>query len=368
MSREHPPQAPRSALRIHWGGRALRERFDFAVGSRLRPSSDAPLLLLCARPIVLHVRDFAFRPGGPIYGLLHALRGRRVDILLSPSWNLARRRRIERLIRLRRRLQRMGDIRITFFATDAAELAHLQGAGLPALHVNNAAFLDERIFRPLPERHKKFDAVYDARLSRFKRHPLAAQVPNLALITYLFDAQVDPDYRAAVEPIVARSHVFNGDPFRNLYRRLSTREVNECLNQCAVGLALSREEGAMYASMQYLMAGLPVVSTPSEGGRADFYHPDYVRIVDPEPRAVADAVAELRECKLSAEEIHARSMAIARVHRQRLFRCVDEIYAEQGLRRSFEAEWPAVFVNQLLSGSEEPVPGVLAAIRAAHAA
>jgi glycosyltransferase involved in cell wall biosynthesis len=345
----------------------LRERTDFAIASRWRPSPDAPLLLLSARPIVLHVRDFAFRPGGPIYALLRALRGRRVDILLSPSWNLARRRRIERLIRLRRRLRRMGDNRITFFATDEAELAWLLAAGLPALHVNNAAFLDERIFRPLPGREKKFDAVYDARLSRFKRHLLAAQVPNLALITYLFDGQVDPAYRAAVEPIVARSHVFNGDPFRNRYRRLSTREVNECLNQCEVGLALSREEGAMYASMQYLMAGLPVVSTPSEGGRSDFYHPDYARVVDPEPRAVAAAVAELRRCKPSAEEIHARTMAIARVHRERLFRCVDQIYAGQGLRRSFEAEWPSVFVNQLLSESADPLPGVLEAIRAAHA-
>jgi hypothetical protein len=89
--------------------------------------------------------------------------------------------------------------------------------------------------------------------------------------------------------------------------------------------------------------------------------------VDPEPRAVAAAVAELRRCKPSAEEIHARTMAIARVHRERLFRCVDQIYAGQGLRRSFEAEWPSVFVNQLLSESADPLPGVLEAIRAAHA-
>ena len=147
--------------------------------------------------------------------------------------------------------------------------------------MNNAAFVDERIFRPLPGRQVRFDAVYDARLSPFKRHALAAEVPNLALVTYLHEGQVDPDYRAAVAPIVARAHVFNGDPFSGAYRIACwPEEVNQALNQCAVGLALSREEGSMFASIQYLLAGLPVVSTPSLGGRDDFYHPDYVRIVD----------------------------------------------------------------------------------------
>ena len=276
------------------------------------------------------------------------------------------RRLIEELMRLEWRLRRRADHRITFLASSGAELQRFERAGLPTILVGNTSLCDERIYRPLPGRRARFHAVYDARLSDFKRHPLAAEVPDLALITYLSKDEGAPGYRASLAPLLARAHVFNGDPLGGGYRYLSPPEVNECLNQCAVGLALSREEGGMYASMQYLMAGLPVVSTPSEGGRGDFYHPDYVRIVDPEPRAVAAAVAELRHCKLSAEEIHTRTLAIARVHRERLFRCVDEIYASQGLGRSFEAEWPSVFVNQLLSESADPVPGVLEAIRAAH--
>jgi len=338
---------------------------DFAVRSRLRPAPDAPLLLLSARPIVLHVRDYAFRPGAPIFQLLRALRRRRVDILYTTSWNHARRRRVERLMRLQRRLRRTGDHRITFLAASTGELEHFRGADLPALHVNNAAFLDERIFHPIPGRRIRFDAVYDARLSRFKRHHLAAGVANLALVTYLFEESVDPDYRAMIEPIVARAHVFNGDPFAGGYRRLSLQEVNEALNQCAVGLALSREEGAMYASMQYLLAGLPVVSTPSEGGRDDFYHSDYARIVDVDARTVAEAVSELRHCKVTAEEIRARTLTRAREHRERLFQCVDELYASQGFDRKFAAEWPSVFVNRLLAQVPDPTAEILAAIERA---
>jgi glycosyltransferase involved in cell wall biosynthesis len=340
---------------------------EFAVRSVLRPSPLAALLLLSPRPIVLHARDFAFWPGSPTYHLLRALRHRRVDILLSTSWNHATRRLSEQLVRLQWRLRRIGDHRITFFAASTAELASFRGAGLPTLHVNNAAFIDERIFRPLPGRQVRFDAVYDAKLSPFKRHPLAAEVPNLALVTYLYEGRVDPDYRAAVAPLLARAHVFNGNPFSDAYRTLQPAEVNQALNQCAVGLALSREEGSMLASIQYLLAGLPVVSTASRGGRDDFYHPDYTRIVDATPRAVADGVAELKRCEVAADEIRARTLARMWEHREGLFRCVDDIYASLGCDRKFEEEWPSLFVNRLLSSEPDPTAGILAAIESAWA-
>ena len=337
------------------------------VRSVLRPSPFAPLLLLSPRPIVLHVRDYAFRPGAPAFRLLRALRQQRVDILLTTSWNHARQRLSERLVRLQWRLRRIGDHRITFLAASAAEHVHFQRVGLPTLHVNNAAFMDERIFRPLPGCQVRFDAVYDAKLSSFKRHQLAAEVPRLALVTYLHEGKLDPDYQAAIAPIVARAHVFNGDPFSGAYRFLAPEEVNRALNQCGVGLALSREEGAMLASIQYLLAGLPVVSTASQGGRDDFYHPDYTRIVDATPSAVADAVSELQRCKVVPDEIRARTLDRVWEHRRRLFRCVDEIYASRGCDRKFAAEWPSVFVNKLLAEERDPTAGILAAIQRAHA-
>jgi glycosyltransferase involved in cell wall biosynthesis len=340
---------------------------EFAARSLLDPSPDAPLLLLSSRPIVLHAVDWAFRPGAPVFRLLRALRDRRVDILYSLSWCHERRRLVEKLVRIAWRLRRIGDHRITFLASSTGELVRFRRAGLSAILMGNTAMSDERIFRPLSGRQARFDAVYDARLSPFKRHPLAAEVPNLALLTYVYEGKVDPDYRAAVAPTFARSHVFNGDPFSGAYRHLPPQEVNEALNQCAVGLALSREEGGMHASGQYLLAGLPVVSTPSEGGRDEFYHPDYVRIVDPDPRAVAEGVAEMRRCKVAPEEIRARTLARVEAQRQQLFRCVDEIYASQGCERRFETEWPSLFVDKLIESERDPTARILAAITAAHA-
>jgi hypothetical protein len=55
-------------------------------------------------------------------------------------------------------------------------------AGLTTVFCNQNALVDKRIFRPLPGVAKRFDAVYDARLTPYRRHRLAAEVPNLALL------------------------------------------------------------------------------------------------------------------------------------------------------------------------------------------
>lgn len=49
----------------------------------------------------------------------------------------------------------------------------------------------------------------------------------------------------------------------------------------------------MFASMEYLLCGLPIVSTPSIGGRDVFFDKDYVEIVEPDPHAVKEAVIEM---------------------------------------------------------------------------
>jgi glycosyltransferase involved in cell wall biosynthesis len=49
----------------------------------------------------------------------------------------------------------------------------------------------------------------------------------------------------------------------------------------------------MLASLEYQLAGLPVVSTPSKGGRDTYYHPDTCLVVPPDPRAVRAGVREM---------------------------------------------------------------------------
>ncbi|MEJ2628801.1 MAG: glycosyltransferase, partial [bacterium] len=72
--------------------------------------------------------------------------------------------------------------------------------------------------------------------------------------------------------------------------RLPPQEVVKLLQLSHCGLILSEHEGACRASCEYLSAGLPVVSTPSVGGR-DVWFDDYnSMIVKPDPKEIKEAV------------------------------------------------------------------------------
>src|SRR5438128_2466951 len=137
--------------------------------------------------------------------------------------------------------------------------------GLNAVFCNHNAFVDEKIFLPLADACKTWDAVYDARFKDYKRHELAAQLPSLALIYDVNPLVDDPAYLETVRQQFAHAHFFNHGA-GGVYQKLTASEVNACLNICRVGLCLSAVEGANYASIQYLLCGLPVVSTHSRGG------------------------------------------------------------------------------------------------------
>jgi hypothetical protein len=81
----------------------------------------------------------------------------------------------------------------------------------------------------------------------------------------------------------------------------------------------------MYASIEYLLTGLPVVSTLSLGGRDYFFDDDFVRIVDPDPRLVRAAVDELARAAGSREEIRRRTLATVREQRSRFVTLLDEL-------------------------------------------
>ena len=87
------------------------------------------------------------------------------------------------------------------------------------------------------------------------------------------------------------------------YVRLDAQKVSGLLAHARVGLCLSAVEGHMRASIEYLLCGLPVVSTPSIGGRDRYYVREYCQVVDADPDAVAGAVRRLAEADLDRTRI-----------------------------------------------------------------
>src|SRR6516165_5389101 len=74
---------------------------------------------------------------------------------------------------------------------------------------------------------------------------------------------------------------------------------------------------AMRASIEYLFAGLSVVSTPSLGGRDHYFDDEYCIIAEPNPRSVREAVEALITRAVPREYVRARTVARVEVDRAR---------------------------------------------------
>jgi len=238
--------------------------------------------------------------------------------------------------------------RFVHLCNDKTQLKLLGNSGCEAYFCNQNALVDESIYIPLDNNiEKKYEAVYDARLLRFKRHYLAARLESLGLIYYSAATEDETEYMEEIKKNFSRARFFNHDRTGS-YQKLSSHEVNDALNQCRVGLCLSAEEGAMYASVQYLLAGLPVVTTPSLGGRDVFFDEEIAITVEPTPEAVARGVKEMIARNLKPEYVRAKTLARMKIHRNYFIDLVQRIYEEEGVARDFSSEWDDLFFNKLV--------------------
>lgn len=135
-------------------------------------------------------------------------------------------------------------------------------------------YVNENIYKPLNE-PKLYDAIYTAQLLPFKRHWLAKDIEQLMVVSYGGDL---PSFCPELK------HADFNKEF------LPRTELAKKYNQAYAGLCLSAVEGAMLAACEYLLSGIPIVSTPSQGGRDEFFNEQNAIIVPPESEAVVQAV------------------------------------------------------------------------------
>lgn len=163
-------------------------------------------------------------------------------------------------------------------------------------HFSHNLYINEHLYQPLNE-PKLYDAIYTAQLAPFKRHWLAQKVERLMIVSYGGDL-----------------HAFCPELKHAEYNRefLPRSELVRKYNQSHVGLCLSAKEGAMLASCEYLLCGIPIVSTPSKGGRDEFFAPQTAIIVPPDPERIAEAVQYWK--KVSPDPEHIRGVVLQQIN------------------------------------------------------
>jgi len=185
--------------------------------------------------------------------------------------------------------------------------------------INKNAFTREDEFQLQRQGQKKYDAIMNARMRRFKRIELARRVNSLAMITVVDDEDYFDKVRSTL----------NGAAWLNFqggkYTYLSRTEVAAALNRARTGLILSAVEGTNRASIEYLLCGLPVVSTPSQGGRDVFFDEDYCAIVEPTAEAVQQGVQRMIARDIPPEYVREHTLRRVREHRRRFLELVGEL-------------------------------------------
>ena len=218
--------------------------------------------------------------------------------------------------------------RLIIMANTLAEERLLRALGVDVYLAPQNMFVDEAMYHPIPGRERRFDAIYNAQLAPMKRHALARLVPTCAYVTKLFDTWSPILKRKQLNAFLRKlpqGHAIINTLGADHVVPMNHVQVNEAMASAHVGLCLSKLEGAMYASVEYLLAGLPVVSTRSRGGREAFFHPDTSLIVDDDPRAVRGGVEAMKARAIPPDYIRATTLRLMTAERERFNGFVDAL-------------------------------------------
>lgn len=264
--------------------------------------------------------------------------------LIYPTWSIEDPDKIAAIGKAaREHRKRYPDHRLVYMGNTQLETDRLTGQGLSAIFLNKNFTVSDDIFRPLPDEQPEFDAIYNARFVPEKRYELAGTIESLAYIGYLGDSDTEKREQMEFVARLARehpNHVLLNPIVDGQLRRLSQQETNQALNRARIGLCLSEVEGTNYASMEYMLAGLGVVSTPSRGGRDVYFDDEFCIVCEPDAAAVKKAVAELKARQIPREYIRQQTLARIRRDRMRFLELAEDLRGQLGGTHKPGNEWP----------------------------
>jgi glycosyltransferase involved in cell wall biosynthesis len=296
--------------------------------------------ILSSSPLIIHALTSIGFPLGAASALGPRFRHRHATFLVMPSSTLEDPGATDYLGRTASAYLSAHPLHHIAFACNTHEQTEaMRATGHQAFTANQNCFMNDDVFKPLSGVEPVYDAVYNARLSPEKRHELAGELKTLALI-YFYDSSVGPP--AVFHAI--RDRYVTMLPNATFLNRVTSSgcdwmmgdAINRVLAQSRVGLCLSRSEGAMRVSIEYLLAGLPIVATPSAGGREYFFDDEYCAIVDPDPRKIREAADGLIARAIPRDYIRAKTLRRVEAERLRYIRIVQDMIDSAGGGEEFE--------------------------------
>ena len=229
---------------------------------------------------------------------------------------------------------------VIWMCPDIKTLNICNNLGYNNILCNHNCFLDENKFI-IKENNKIYDAVMNCRPENWKRPYLAKEIKNLAILKgYNF---IKDDYYDLNQL---------NPKFINNDMRLSPNEVANIYNQSKVGLIFSEKEGACYSSSEYLLCGLPVISTKSEGGRDIWYNDKNSIICEDNVESVLEcvnkAIKNLDNGYFNSNEIRNMHIKMSMEHRKNMIDMVSKIFEKYNINEDSSK----LFYNNLMKSDK----------------
>lgn len=296
--------------------------------------------VLSITPTIIHTFVSTGFPLGAASVVGPLLRDRAAHFLVMLAWSLESPRSNEDVARVTAAyLADHPRHHVTFLCNTPREEQLLRANGCAALTINHNCLVDDTVFKPIPDLTPVYDAVYNARLSPQKRTELAREVDRLALIYFYNAYDGSPAefhaIHAGLRALMPGAH-FANQLTPDGCEWLNGSRVNQIYAQSRVGLCLSPIEGAMRASIEYLFAGLSIVSTPSLGGRDYFFDDEFCIIAEPDPRSIREAVDAVIARNIPRDYVRSRTLARVEPARRRYIDLVQELIDRAGGTFPFE--------------------------------
>jgi hypothetical protein len=184
---------------------------------------------------------------------------------------------------LENQAQKLNPNRITYLCNSIEQVKWAKNNQFNSILCHHNAFINSELFAiKNDDSERLYDIVLNTRPENIKRPWLAADVGKIAIIQgILYHKQEFYDLN------LLKPNYINNE-------RISPQEVNNLYNLSLCGGIFSAAEGGCISSGEYMLSGLPVISSYCTGGRETYYRDFNSILVDDNPNEVVHAVQKIK--------------------------------------------------------------------------
>jgi glycosyltransferase involved in cell wall biosynthesis len=308
---------------------------NLAVSVLNRVFSYLPCYVISYEPLIIisYWHDFVINQNDFLASLSEQ---ENVYILIQIGWHRETPERAQELVDVLAELkEKHSGLHFTFLCNSPHEEEIVKTKGLNAVFCHQNAFVDENLYPVIPGKKKLYDAIYIARVTPFKRQELAQKIKTLRFIGWT--SPLETDYF---------NKIMTATPQAKWTCSVASNKIYREINAARVGLCLSAEEGAMFVSAEYMLCGIPAVTTKNMGGREALFPEEAFCYVDDNPESVAAGVAKFIEHSPAPLEIRQAYIKNMYKHREVFIKLVQDMINSSGKKINFKEQWKSIFIHK----------------------